>query len=46
MKNLIFIGVLLFTLSSCFKNRLKKDQSAIVNYKIESAFDEMTNISD
>jgi hypothetical protein len=34
------------SLTSCLKNRLKKDQSALVNYKIETAFDEMTNISD
>jgi hypothetical protein len=33
-------------LSSCGKFRYDKDQSAVVNNKVESAFDEMTNISD
>ena len=33
-------------LSSCKKFRYDKDQSAAVNSKVESAFDEMTNISD
>jgi hypothetical protein len=33
-------------LSSCGKFRYDKDQSAVVNSKVESAFDEMTNISD
>jgi hypothetical protein len=38
--------LVLLSLTSCLKNRLKKDQSALINYKIETAFDEMTNISD
>lgn len=33
-------------LSACGKFRYDKDQSAEVNRKVESAFDEMTNISD
>jgi hypothetical protein len=46
MKNLLFLSLVALSLSSCLKNRLKKDQFALVNYKIETAFDEMTNISD
>ena len=46
MKNLLIISLVAISLTSCMKNRLKKDQSALVNYKIETAFDEMTNISD
>lgn len=46
MKNLLIISLVAISLTSCLKNRLKKDQSALVNYKIETAFDEMTNISD
>lgn len=46
MKKLLFLSVIAFSFTSCLKNRLKKDQSALVNYKIETAFDEMTNISD
>jgi hypothetical protein len=46
MKNLLILSLVALSLSSCLKNRLKKDQSALVNYKIETAFDEMTNISD
>jgi hypothetical protein len=47
MKNLLVItfGIGL-VLSSCGKFRYDKDQSALVNSKVESAFDEMTNISD
>ncbi|MEY3844605.1 MAG: hypothetical protein RL293_1027, partial [Bacteroidota bacterium] len=33
-------------LSACGKFRYDKDQSAEVNRKVETAFDEMTNISD
>lgn len=33
-------------LSACKKNKFDQDQSAMLNYKIETAFDEMTNISD
>ena len=46
MKNLLIISLVAISLTSCLKNRLKKDQSALTNYKIETAFDEMTNISD
>ena len=46
MKNLAILSLIAISLTSCLKNRLKKDQSALVNYKIETAFDEMTNISD
>jgi hypothetical protein len=46
MKNLAILSLAALSLTSCLKNRLKKDQSALVNYKIETAFDEMTNISD
>jgi len=46
MKNILIISLVAISLTSCMKNRLKKDQSALVNYKIETAFDEMTNISD
>ena len=47
MKKLLVItfGIGL-VLSSCGKFRYDKDQSALVNSKVESAFDEMTNISD
>ncbi len=43
-KSFLFIGVLI-TLASCGK-KWDNDQSALVNYKIETSFDEMTNISD
>ena len=46
MRTLYFLLFVAFIASSCMKNKLRKDQSALVNYKIESAFDEMTNISD
>ena len=46
MKNLLILSLVAISLTSCLKNRLKKDQSALTNYKIETAFDEMTNISD
>lgn len=46
MKKLAILSLVALSLTSCLKNRLKKDQSALVNYKIETAFDEMTNISD
>lgn len=41
----LFIGLVAFTLTSC-KRKWDNDQSALVNLKIENAFDEMTNISD
>ena len=41
----LFIGLIAFTLTSC-KKKWDNDQSALVNLKIENAFDEMTNISD
>jgi hypothetical protein len=47
MKKIVLFSLgisLLF--SSCGKFRYDKDQSAEVNRKVESAFDEMTNISD
>lgn len=46
MKNFVILSLLALSLNSCLKNSLRKDQSALVNYRIESAFDEMTNISD
>lgn len=47
MKKLLLIMFGLgLVLSSCGKFRYDKDQSAVVNSKVESAFDEMTNISD
>jgi hypothetical protein len=47
MKKLLVITFGLgLVLSSCKKFRYDKDQSAEVNRKVESAFDEMTNISD
>lgn len=47
MKKIVLfsLGVSL-ALSACGKFRYDKDQSAEVNQKVESAFDEMTNISD
>jgi hypothetical protein len=46
MKKLLYLAIVATSLTSCLKNRFDKDQSAEVNYKIETAFDEMTNISD
>lgn len=46
MKKSILFGLIALSLGSCSKNNLKKDQSALINFKIETAFDEMTNISD
>jgi len=47
MKKVLQISLLLgIMVISCKKNRDDKDQSAEVNFKVESAFDEMTNISD
>jgi hypothetical protein len=43
-KSILFVGVIAF-LASCGK-KWDNDQSALVNYKIETSFDEMTNISD
>lgn len=47
MKNIVLLifGFLLM-LCACGKFRYDKDQSAEVNRKVETAFDEMTNISD
>lgn len=47
MKKIVFfsLGISLL-LGACGKFRYDKDQSSEVNYKVESAFDEMTNISD
>jgi len=41
----LFVGISILALTSC-KKRWDNDQSALVNLKIENAFDEMTNISD
>lgn len=41
----LFVGISLLALTSC-KRKWDNDQSALVNLKIENAFDEMTNISD
>lgn len=47
MKKIIVIALgMSLVLSACKKFRYDKDQSAEVNRKIETAFDEMTNISD
>lgn len=47
MKKFVYLSFGLgVVLSSCGKFRYDKDQSAEVNHKVESAFDEMTNISD
>lgn len=47
MKKLLVITLVLGSvIISCKKIREEKDQSAEVNFKVESAFDEMTNISD
>lgn len=47
MKNLLILSLLsvLLVFTSCRK-RYDNDPSALMNYKIETAFDEMTNISD
>lgn len=44
-KILIFSAALSLVVVSC-KKRFDNDLSAVMNYKIETAFDEMTNISD
>ena len=41
----IFTAALSLVVVSC-KKRFDNDMSALMNYKIETAFDEMTNISD
>jgi hypothetical protein len=47
MKKIILFSLgISLVLSACGKFRYDKDQSAEVNRKVESAFDEMTNISD
>jgi len=47
MKNVLFFSLgMTLVLGACGKYRYDKDQSAEVNHKVESAFDEMTNISD
>ena len=47
MKKIIVLSLsLVLILSACRKNKFDQDQSAMLNYKIETAFDEMTNISD
>ena len=47
MKKIVLISLgISLVLSACGKFRYDKDQSAEVNRKVESAFDEMTNISD
>lgn len=44
-KIIIFTAILTIVIVSC-KKRFDNDMSAVMNYKIETAFDEMTNISD
>lgn len=46
MKKLLLIPVSGLLLTSCFKNLLKDDNTFIVNYKIETSFEEMTLITD
>lgn len=47
MKNTVLFSLgFLLLLGACGKFRYDKDQSAEVNRKVETAFDEMTNISD
>lgn len=47
MKKFLILSVgISLMLGSCGKFRYDKDQSAEINHKVESAFDEMTNISD
>ena len=47
MKRLILLSsILILALGACRKKQFDNDQSAMLNYKIETAFDEMTNISD
>lgn len=47
MKKIVLFSLgITLVLSACGKFRYDKDQSAEVNRKVESAFDEMTNISD
>lgn len=47
MKKIVLFSLgITLVLSACSKFRYDKDQSAEVNRKVESAFDEMTNISD
>ena len=47
MKKIVLFSLgISLVLSACGKFRYDKDQSAEVNRKVESAFDEMTNISD
>jgi len=46
MKKIALFVIIGFSVNSCLKNRYDQDQSAVVNYKIETSFDEMTNISD
>ena len=47
MKKIVLLSLgITLVISACGKFRYDKDQSAEVNRKVESAFDEMTNISD
>lgn len=45
MKRILIFGTVLMTFTACRK-LYDNDLSAVMNYKIETAFDEMTNISD
>ena len=45
MKRIVIVSLMLVSLTAC-KKRFDNDLSAVMNYKIETAFDEMTNISD
>ncbi|MCF8411502.1 MAG: hypothetical protein K9G31_09445 [Crocinitomicaceae bacterium] len=45
MKRILILSTVLFAFTAC-KKLYDNDLSAVMNYKIETAFDEMTNISD
>ena len=45
MKIILILSTVLFAFTAC-KKLYDNDLSAVMNYKIETAFDEMTNISD
>lgn len=45
-RQILLSSILILALGACRKKQFDNDQSAMLNYKIETAFDEMTNISD
>ncbi len=45
MKRILILSSVVFAFTGC-KKLYDNDLSAVMNYKIETAFDEMTNISD